>query len=566
MNVKGDCFTVNKGTISDIVSADNVDKALNAALLVERKKLSQKITASMKDVRDQVADLGNRVQEINDTINAHFENAVAGVLPAVGGETTFDSLADLATALTEETGDFNVVLGGAFELTDAPIDFNTKANVTLDLNGHDVVMTGEQTITAEGGAHLTITGNGGSLSRSSKARSGSPTFVALVKGEGSSLTLENCELSTDEDYAVVAAAAGTTLTINGGSIYMPIADSKYAAVETNKVTSTITGTKITGDVFPHDGANMRKYVITIDGNVCTNGSKNASTININNCTIRENNESPAAYLPSKAGQANTVKITGGTLTGGAGILNLGSNVTLTDVTINSTNSGTINHGDATYGSEKTRVQYPCAAVVNANMTSGYNGSNGSVTIESGTYTNVKNITVSSGTSGDGSNTPAETGVTINGGTFSEKLSANVRGDLFESEVDGKYVYTSEAPTVVVTAGTESTYGFPAETFGSIEVKGNYVVGELKKATEIVTPYPTSPEKQSGYYIYLNAEPWQGVEVRRKMNDSWNEYSALSANGKFLTFAGAEKVEVTDIDVKAEDGTVTTYHVEVTTTE
>ena len=559
MAVQGDCFTANKGTVESIITSSDVDKVINSAMITNRKNLTQQIVSSIKDVRQQIEDLSARVKNADAVFNSMFDDNVAGVVPAVGGKMEYDNLAELATALGEETGDFNVVLGGAFELTDEPITFDTKANVNLDLNGHDVVLTGEQTIVAKGGTHLTIMGEG-SLTRSNKTRSSDPHFVALVQGEGSSLTLENCELSTDEDYVVVAAAAGTTLTINGGSIYMPFDDSTYAAVETNKVTSTITGTKITGDVFPHDGANMTLEGITIDGNVCTNGSKNASTININNCTIRENNESPAAYLPSKAGQANTVKITGGTLTGGAGILNLGSNVTLTDVTINSTNSGTITSGDATYGSEKTRVQYPSAAVVNANMTSGYNGSNGSVTIESGTYTNVKNITVSSGISGDGSNTPAETGVTINGGTFSEKLSANVRGNLFESEVDGKYVYTSEAPSVVVTAGTEPTYDIPAETFGSIEVKGNYVVGQLKKAEHIVANFP--PEKQNGYYIYLNAEPWDGTEVRRKFNGEWGNFTPLSENGKFLIFAGSEKVEVTDIDVKGEDGTITTYHIEV----
>ena len=559
MAVQGDCFTANKGTVESIITSSDVDKVINSAMITNRKNLTQQIVSSIKDVRQQIEDLSARVKNADAVFNSMFDDNVAGVVPAVGGKMEYDNLAELATALGEETGDFNVILGGAFELTDEPITFDTKANVNLDLNGHDVVLTGEQTIVAKGGTHLTIMGEG-SLTRSNKTRSSDPHFVALVQGEGSSLTLEGCTISSDEDYTVIGAASGTTLTVNGGSITMPYEESTYSAIETAKVTSTITSAEVVGDVYAHDGANMTLDNVTIkNGMVVTNGAKTASTITMNNTNITGSKDHSALYLPAKNGEANTVKITGGTLSAGIGVLNLGSNVTLTDVTVNGVNSSSINCGDATYGAEKTHVQFPTAAVTNAIMNSGYNKA-GSVTIESGTYTSVQNVSINNGIDGNGENTPAETGVTINGGSFYNKLPANVRGDLFETEADGKYVYTSEVPSVVVTAGTEPTYDIPAETFGSIEVKGNYVVGQLKKAEHIVANFP--PEKQNGYYIYLNAEPWDGTEVRRKFNGEWGNFTPLSENGKFLIFAGSEKVEVTDIDVKGEDGTITTYHIEV----
>ena len=554
----------NWNTVTISSGSTGVDKTIDEAINKMQKKISQKNTSSMQDVYEDVADITRQVDDAEGTLKKPFTKGSVGVIPAVGDKSEYETLGELVSAINDNPGTYTIVVGDDFNFGGATYTINSASEVVLDVNNHDINLYDNESLVVKGGGKLTVTGKG-SLNR--VVGSTKPTLHATltVSDKGSVLNVE-CPVTNEDGAPTIVANSGTELNITNTSVTQTCEDARYSNLQVAGATVNIINSVISG-LYPNNST-VNADGCTFTDIVETNGSNAPSEINISNSSFSYTGF--ACYFPSKTGNPNTVNLTNVNVSGYGGILNIGSNLTIDGDSIISTKAqkGELNGcGDANFGKDKQRIYYPAVALINSIMNTGYNNT-GVLTIKNGTFiakdTPVLNVLVNNGTSGDGSLTTTSDYFDLEQGLFSLPLDKELVSEHNVEKKNGKYYYSKKASSVVVAAGTESTYGFPASTFGSIKVKGNSIVGQLKKAENITANFP--PEKQNGYYIYLNAEPWEGTEVRRKMNGEWGNFASLSENGKFLIFVGSEKVEVTDIDVKDKNGIITTYHVNVTTTE
>ena len=164
----------------------------------------------------------------------------------------------------------------------------TGKEVTLNLNGHNIVVGANGAVMAKGGVKLTITGNGTIESTNSNG---------IVVGNGSTIIMESGNIKSVEAGALVTGKA--TFTMNGGVI------------------TTSDNCGIMGNGQNNDG--YRDYTInfnggTINGNIKSNGyvscgiyHPNRGTVNVTGGVI---NSSNGAGIVQRAG---TLNVTGGTI-------------------------------------------------------------------------------------------------------------------------------------------------------------------------------------------------------------------------------------------------------------
>ena len=109
--------------------------------------------------------------------------------------------------------------------------------------------------------------------------------------------------------------------------------------------------------------------------------------------------------------------------------------------------------------------------------------------------------------------------------------------------------------------SSGTWGNTDSTFGTFSVQGTQITGTAKKVEK---EEHFGADKQSGYYLCMNFEPWEGTQVRIKRSGSWANWTTCKDNGDIVFFLGSESIEATDIEVKAAGGKATAYTVSITT--
>lgn len=102
------------------------------------------------------------------------------------------------------------------------------------------------------------------------------------------------------------------------------------------------------------------------------------------------------------------------------------------------------------------------------------------------------------------------------------------------------------PYVKLSINAEKTYDIDDPTkLGDYRVEGNVVKGTATKYAGSISTHENKPEKQTGYYISVVADPWDGVEV----NFDDQPFVPLTKNGKVLLFLGQTKNNIKKISFK-----------------
>lgn len=114
-------------------------------------------------------------------------------------------------------------------------------------------------------------------------------------------------------------------------------------------------------------------------------------------------------------------------------------------------------------------------------------------------------------------------------------------------------------TKVVSSGTWGNTDY--STLGTFSIQGKAISGTAKKVEK---EEHFGADKQSGYYLCLNFEPWEGTQTRIKRSGSWGDWTTCKDNGDILYYLGAESIEATDIEVKKQGGSAEAYTLDITT--
>lgn len=98
------------------------------------------------------------------------------------------------------------------------------------------------------------------------------------------------------------------------------------------------------------------------------------------------------------------------------------------------------------------------------------------------------------------------------------------------------------------------------TFGNFEVSGTSVTGTANKVTEY-NDFSSDPNEQEGYYLPVDIEPWEGVQVRSSRNPE--RWTKLKDDGTVVIFLGKEAPnQVEWYETKDAHDVVTRYSVNV----
>lgn len=96
------------------------------------------------------------------------------------------------------------------------------------------------------------------------------------------------------------------------------------------------------------------------------------------------------------------------------------------------------------------------------------------------------------------------------------------------------------PYVKLSINTEKTYDIDDPTkLGTFEVGNGEITGTAKKYFGQIASRETKPDQQTGYYISVVADPWEGVSASKNGKD----YVPMSDNGKVLVFLGQTENDV-----------------------
>ncbi len=484
------------------------------------------------------------------------------------------------------------------------VTLNLQTGAELDL-GEKLLIVDKKTESGESTGNLIITGSGTISSTADKV---------VQAQNGATLTIQGGTITAinGSQGSVVAIGQGTTLNITGGTI---TSKGKPAVNIQDAATGTITGGTISktssgdNDKYPAVqvgfGKDTSKTTATISGTVNISGS--VAVYGKSDLTVKENAviNNPNGFALSTNGSAqNTdnysgevnITVEGGTITGtdstcgiylpagkltvkddakisgGAGIVVRGGELTVAGGTITATATGTVTVGDAIQNGERYPVP---AAGITLDKNTGYTGAT-KVTVPEGSTTVVTgNPAVAYSEMGDTSKTPTgDNTIKISGGKFMDgddpaDISAYL-ADGLTIDADGKVISdegileTGLAPTgdhsktdpitAPVTNGKVVTAVDPATNTYDVKVTADEVKYHLNGATTGVGGY------WIGFYVAApeTAEKvtatWAGADV----TDAALEENVDGNNAKGIAFyydLASVKEDIINLTFKAENGKV-----------
>ena len=335
--------------------------------------------------------------------------------------TTVFAANDDATALQDLLNN-----GGTVTLSkDYTIDatLNVKKNVTLDLNGHVIKMTGSgSVIYVESIAKMTMTDSnrtathtdstlpaGGVITGGNTTQNGGGVYV----GGGCSMTMEggtiyNCDATGSGGGVYVSASgsftmkgvtiencsaangggvyvsSGCTFTMEGGTIYNCESRSSGGGIYVSRGTFTMRG-----------GAIENCYSIFSGGGLCilASGSGSLSTFTmtdgiIENCTSKNSSDSPAIYAKNSNILANGGIVKGMVCLDSNGTIQTTSSNSYTEFYDKVTNKGTIS-GGVYYGG----IQDSSGTVSGTYHTVSFDSNGGSGSVPTQWFVNTDKATV-----------------------------------------------------------------------------------------------------------------------------------------------------------------------------
>ncbi len=308
------------------------------------------------------------------------------------------------------------------------------------------------------------------------------------------LDLNGKKLALKEDaiaegpVSVIQVGYGGKLTIDDSSV------GKSGSIE---ATGTVRAIYVTGDdeaatTLVVKGGNIKAASIAI----CGHGTIDGTDITISGGTV-ESTETAAIYQP----QEGKLTVTGGTIKGKAGIVNLAGELTVSGGTIEATGNTTLNVGDSGHSFE------PAAVVVDKNKAveegaDGY-GDGAKANITGGTFKaadgkdTVSFTDNSTDTDADKSNGKKE--VTVSGGTFTSggKADTGVNNYVADNVVVGGD--TELTPGKVISYNPAITAGYVAVADGAADAikaasgDNRFEAADLTDQTIWVTFNPALPE-------------------------------------------------------------------------
>lgn len=364
--------------------------------------------------------------------------------------------------------------GGSVEATDSfAIENNSSATMTL--TGCNVTSAG---IVAVNNFAGTVDITGGAFKSTGETLANQVNGTMNVSGEAqvsatgttnsSFAIMNNGEMNiTGGTYETADGAAGSCSVILCGSDDAASNDTKPVLTISNATVTSRNGIGITsangGSVAISDGAN-----ITAKGNALGgNNTKPSANTTIEGTAQLTSSDDAAIYQAA----SGVLKITGGEMTGKAGIVVRAGAVEITSGTITANGSGGLQVGD------KTGTVPPCGVVYDYDTV--YQGNDESTT----TLVKISGGTIMAGSGQDavkflspeGSGVDAKNYLTITGGTFSSKIDDSYIGTGYVALEDsgtytvkacisnenvtvaeGPYTYNGQAQTPEVTVKVGDT--------------------------------------------------------------------------------------------------------------
>ena len=102
------------------------------------------------------------------------------------------------------------------------------------------------------------------------------------------------------------------------------------------------------------------------------------------------------------------------------------------------------------------------------------------------------------------------------------------------------------PYVTLSINSEKTYDIDDPTkLGTFNIANNEITGNATKYFGQIASRENKPEQQTGYYISVVANPWEGVEASKNGKD----YVPMAENGKVLVFLGQTENNVDKLYLK-----------------
>ena len=349
---------------------------------------------------------------------------------ATDGETQANEVTDSLPAPVEGV----ITLTGNVTLSST---YSVSGELTLDLAGYTITgPSNTYAFSVEGGASLTITGNGTITGFAAVQVIGNLTPNG--NAVNSTLTVESGTLSGTE-LGILFGGNGAKVVINGGEI----SGGDNAGIMSNGTVSSTTD---------YGGSTLEINGGTIIGNTRSEGWRN--------CGV---------YLP----QNGTTTINGGTIIGtnGAGIVLRAGTLTITGGTIEG-------HGTGGEGFKMGDTNPSYCGGVEIGYSCNYPGGVGNITISGGTFTSetsdgLKVIGSASESTVDASKNSK---ITVSGGTFTNSIDESYLASSVDLIANNDGTYTvgeltvSNAAAVVTNAGGTSTnyYGTLAEAINAAQ--------------------------------------------------------------------------------------------------
>lgn len=107
------------------------------------------------------------------------------------------------------------------------------------------------------------------------------------------------------------------------------------------------------------------------------------------------------------------------------------------------------------------------------------------------------------------------------------------------------------------------FGKDASTFGSFNVAEKTISGTANKI-ESYTGFSHDSNQQTGYYLPLNVENWEGCKINT--NNSEGRPYNFKDDGDMVVYLGKEDITVTYIKLTPKDGDPVQYTVSITKAE
>ena len=113
--------------------------------------------------------------------------------------------------------------------------------------------------------------------------------------------------------------------------------------------------------------------------------------------------------------------------------------------------------------------------------------------------------------------------------------------------------------VSLTISTSSYGGHEIEEFGQFEIDESTIKGSAYFISGMIEGFEEG--KQEGYYISLDCEPGEEAQYRTKTEDGWGEWASCS-NNKIILWLGKDSIDITNLQVKSPNGTISNYKFEI----